>query len=136
MCEAASILSLHVNRSCESFFLTELKTVRRVVWLRNAEGIISGIFCILRVHACVCFAPPALYFSCQNALACISLPSTEVLCTSIRETGIPVFQLATAVLQNALKIPLLLTRSCTTQEIHFINCLLRVSITPYSTCLK
>lgn len=136
MREAASLLSFRVNHSCESFFLTELKRVRRLVWPRNAEGIISGTFCILRVRACVCFAPPALYRSCQNTLACISLPSIEVLCTSIRETGVPMFQLATAVLQNALKIPLLLTKSCTSQEIHFLNCLLLVSMTPQSMCLK
>lgn len=56
----------------------------------------------------VCLALSALYLSCQNTLQCVSLTSTEVLCTSMSERGVSVFQLATAVLQNALRIPRLL----------------------------
>lgn len=86
---------------------------------------------------CMClFCPSLPSLSCQNTLACISPTGTEVLCTSISETGVPVFQLATAVLQNALKIAMLLRRYCTSQEIHFLNSLLHLSVTPHSMCLQ
>lgn len=84
----------------------------------------------------VCALPLLPFTSAAKTHQHVSLPSTKVLCTSVRETGVSVFQLATAVLQNALKIPLLLTRSCTSQDIQCLNCLLPVSITPHSMCLK
>jgi len=49
----------------------------------------------------------ACYLSCQNKLACIPPTSAEVLCASISEIGVPVFQLGATVLQNALRIPML-----------------------------
>lgn len=129
VCEAALFMPFCMNHS--SFSLTELKRVRRLIWLRSVEGIMSGISYI--ISECMCVWPSLPSASAPKTHYSVYLwLSTEVLCTSMSERGIPVFQLTTAVLQNALKIPRLLKEL----HQHFLNCLLPVSMTPQVMCPK
>lgn len=133
-CEAASFPPFCMNHSSEAFSLAELKGARRIVWLRSVEGIMSGISCI--ISACMCVWP--------------SLPSTSAAKThysmhlwlALKCSVLPwVKEVSLCFNQQLLscKIPstsLCCWRNCTSQVIHFLNCLLPVSMTPHPTCFK